>query len=182
MISTENWKEFSLNKLFEINAGKYHSTNEYEEGTTPYISASAINNGISQRINLEADFDGNVIVAGKVGCTAFYQLEKFCATSDVNIFKPKNFIMNYKIGLFIVSIINFSENYKWSYGRQCRIKNSKQIVIKLPVKFDKYGKTLTDQKKIYSNEGYIPDWEFMEKYIVSLEKLEQNKIKTLIKI
>ena len=77
MISTENWKEFSLNKLFEINAGKYHSTNEYEEGNTPYISASAINNGISQRINLEADFDGNVIVAGKLDVLLFINLRNF---------------------------------------------------------------------------------------------------------
>ena len=118
MIDTSKWKEFHMNKLFEISAGKYYYSDEYEQGETPYISASATNNGISQRINLEPDFKGNVIITGKVGCTAFYQIENFCATSDVNVFKPKNFEMTFKIGMFITSVLNFSENYKWSYGRQ----------------------------------------------------------------
>ena len=114
------------------------------------ISASNVNNGIAQRISLQAEFKGNCIVTGKVGCTAFYQLEDFCATSDVNIFIPKTFTLNKYIGLFLVSVINKSENYKWSYGRQCRVGDSQQIVIKLPTKNDK------------------PDWEFMENYIKSL--------------
>ena len=33
-------------------------------------------------------------------------------------------------------IINFSENYKWTYGRQCRVGDSKEIIIKLPILLD----------------------------------------------
>lgn len=174
MINSKSWQEFSLDRLFEIEAGKYYYSDEYEEGETPYISASATNNGISKRINLEPDFEGNQIITGKVGCTAFYQIEKFCATSDVNIFKPKNFSMNDKIGLFITSIINFSENYKWSYGRQCRVGDSKQIIIKLPIQISENGKAIIDEKKIYSDDGYVPDWESMEKYIENLETVERG--------
>ena len=145
-----NWKEYRLNDLFDIIAGVYHYSDEYEEGKTPYISASNVNNGIAQRISLQAEFKGNCIVTGKVGCTAFYQSEDFCATSDVNILIPKYLKFNKYIGLFIVAIINKSENYKWSYGRQCRVGDSNNIVIKLPTK---------------NNE---PDWEFMENYIKSL--------------
>lgn len=179
MIDTSKWKEFHMNKLFEISAGKYYYSDEYEQGETPYISASATNNGISQRINLEPDFKGNVIITGKVGCTAFYQIENFCATSDVNVFKPKNFEMTFKIGMFITSVLNFSENYKWSYGRQCRIGDSKKIIIKLPIEFESTGNPKIDKKKIFSIEGYIPNWKFMEEYI---EKIKNSKINNKISI
>jgi len=146
----QNWQEFKIIDFFDIIAGKYHYSEEYENGKTPYASASNINNGITQTINLEPDFKGNCIITGKVGCTAFYQPNDFCATSDVNVFIPKSFILNKYIGLFLILIINKSENYKWNYGRQCRVGDSKEITIKLPTK---------------NNQ---PDWQFMEDYIKSL--------------
>ena len=88
-LKTQTWKEFLLADYFDIVAGKYHYPNEYDIDNTPYISASNENNGVAQKIDLVADFQGNCIVTGKVGCTAFYQPDDFCATSDVNIFYPK---------------------------------------------------------------------------------------------
>lgn len=149
-LNVENWKEFLLSDYFDIVAGKYHYPNEYDIGDTPYISASNENNGVAQKIDLVADFHGNCIVTGKVGCTAFYQPNDFCATSDVNVFYPR-FRLNERIGLFIVTVINFNENYKWGYGRQCRVGDSKEIIVKLP-----------------STADNIPDWDFMEQYIKSL--------------
>lgn len=149
-LKVKDWKEFLLFDYFDIVPGKYHYPEEYEEGTTPYYSASNENNGIGSYIDLEPDFDGNCVVTGKVGCTAFYAPEPFCATSDVNIFRPK-FDMSCEVGLFVANIINFSENYKWAYGRQCRVGNSKKIVIKLP-----------------ATEAGTPDWQYMENYIKSL--------------
>ena len=144
------WKEFKLVDLFQIEAGKYHYSDEYETGNTPYVSASNMNNAIAERINLPPDFSGNKITTGKVGCTAFYQEEDFCATSDVNILTPL-FNMNKYVGLYITTIINFNENYKWGYGRQCRVGDSKEIVIKLPA----------------LNNGE-PDFKYMEEYIKSI--------------
>lgn len=149
-LNVENWREYLLSDYFDIVAGNYHYPNEYDVGNTPYVSASNENNGVAQKIDLVADFHGNCIVTGKVGCTAFYQPNDFCATSDVNVFYPK-FRFNEKIGLFIVTVINFNENYKWGYGRQCRVGDSKEIVVKLP-----------------STDDNTPNWEFMEQYIKSL--------------
>lgn len=154
-LSTDEWKEYKLSDLFDISAGVYHYSDEYEEGDTPYISATNNNNGVGQFINIQPDFDGNCIITGKVGCTAFYQPYPFCATSDVNILRAKNFEMNPKIGLFMVTILNKSENYKWNYGRQCRVGDSNEIIIKLP--------SIND----------YPDWDYMEKYIDSLTLSEK---------
>lgn len=150
MIDTSTWKEFPLVDYFDIEAGIYHYPNEYDEGTTPYVSASNENNGIGQYISLPPDFEGNKIVTGKVGCTAFYEPEPFCATSDVNIFTPK-FDMSANVGIFLATLINFNENYKWAYGRQCRVGNSKKIKILLPA--------------APSGE---PDWQYMEDFVGGL--------------
>ena len=173
MLNTSKWKNFLLDKLFTISAGIYHYSDEYDIGDTPYISASNENNGIKQRINLDPEFSGNCIITGKVGCTTFYQSEDFCATSDVNIFRPKNFELNRKIGLFITAIINFSENYKWNYGRQCRVGDSKKIIIKLPTKMnnDEY---VIDPEKIFSDEGYIPDFDFINQFMENVENGERE--------
>ncbi len=53
--------------------------------------------------------------------------------------------------IFITTVINFSENYKWAYGRQCRVGDSMNISVKLPQTVDG-----------------TPDWQFMEDYIKSL--------------
>ena len=106
-LNVKEWKEFNITKLFDIGAGNYYSSDYYDEGTTPYISASATNNGVGQMINLSPDFSGNKIVTGKVECKAFYQGEPFCATSDANVFSPK-FTMSKYVGLFLTSIISFN--------------------------------------------------------------------------
>src|SRR5574344_169380 len=167
-LNVENWKEFCLTDLFNIEAGVYHYTNEYDDGDIPYVSASNVDNGISQKIDLKPDFKGNCITTGKVGCTAFYQPNDFCATSDVNVFYPKCFNLNEKIGLFITTVINVSENYKWSYGRQCRVGDSKEIIIKLPICRDGNNVPIIDNNHKFSSYGYLPDFDFMENYIKSI--------------
>lgn len=149
-LHVDQWKDFRLYDYFDVVPGIYHYPEEYEEGLTPYYSASNENNGIGQYIDIAPEFEGNCVVTGKVGCTAFYAPDPFCATSDVNVFKPR-FNMSSYVGLFIANVLNYSENYKWAYGRQCRVGNSKRIVIKLPADAD-------------GN----PDWQFMEDYIKAL--------------
>ena len=191
-LNVQDWKEFNVTRLFDICAGNYYSSDDYEYGTTPYVSASATNNGVGQMIDLPPDFSENKIVTGKVECKAFYQGKPFSATSDANIFAPK-FEMSQNVGLFLTSIITFNENGKWSYGRQCRVGDSKEIVVKLPIQHNEdntpvilnlenyrysYGRKFNQDNirntvmklpaKQTSNGSYIPDWQFMEDYIKSL--------------
>jgi hypothetical protein len=159
-LNTKEWKWFVIDdgtnkSIFNVVAGKYHYQSEYSEGDTPYLSATASNNGVGNRIDLSAEFEGNVITTEKVSCTAFYQPNPFCATSDVNIISCKSHKLNPYIGLFIASVINFNENYRWCYGRQCRVGDTKEIRIKLPAIKNAQGE-------------YEPDWQWMEDYIKGL--------------
>lgn len=150
-LSDSKWLDFCLDDLFYISPGKYIPASEYAEGDVPYITSSAENNGIKQFVSLEGMFKGNSITTGKIHCDAFYHEKSYCASSDANVLVPKYDGFTKAMGLFIVSVINFSENSKWNYGRQCRMGDSKKIVIKLPA----------------INEE-LPDYDFMEKYIKSL--------------
>lgn len=177
-LNVQDWKEFKIPRLFDICAGNYYSSDDYETGTTPYVSASATNNGVGQMINLTPDFKGNKVVTGKVECKAFYQGKSFCATSDANVYSPK-FEMTPNVGLFLTSIITFNENGKWSYGRQCRVGDTNEIIIKLPIKYNQDKTPFIDNDHVYSDEGYVPDWQFMEDYIKSLHhKPITTRIKT----
>ena len=68
----------------------------------------------------------------------------------------------------VMGIIN-NEKYRWSYGRKPHdVKKFGKSIVKLPVKCDDTGKPIIDSKKVYSDEGFIPDWEYMENFIKSL--------------
>ena len=161
ILNTINWKEFSIEDLFEVTAGCYYSDKECGKGDTPYISATNKNNGIGKMIDLPPDFEGNNITIGKVGANAYYQPEPFSATSDVNVLIPK-FEMDKNIGLFIVMLINKSANYKFDYCRQCRIGDTKKIKISLPI----------------DNNGNI-DLNWISTYMKSLQKDVDNKIEEI---
>ena len=159
-LDVNEWKEYNIPTLFDVNAGIYHYKSEYDKGFTPYISATNKNNGVTEYIDLDSDFSGNVITTEKINCMAFFQKDNFCATSDVNILRPK-FQINIYIALFISSVINYNENYRWNYGRQCRVNDTKTIKLKLPSKYE-------PNLEYANDEGYVPDFEYMENYIKSL--------------
>lgn len=148
-LDTSNWQEFELIDFFEMFAGKYLNKLDYESGSIPYISTSDTNNGVMNFINQEPEFPENCITIGKVGVTTYYQRSKFLATSDVTVLKPKGNFLNKYTGIFITTLIKL-ESKKWTYGRQIRLGDCKELIIKFPVK-----------------DG-APDWGFMENFIKQL--------------
>ena len=60
------------------------------------------------------------------------------------------------------------EIFKYSYGRTISSEKYLTTIIKLPVKHNADGTIFIDDEHTYSEEGYVPDWQFMEDYIKSL--------------
>lgn len=162
-IETQKWKEFEIGEYFEIIKGKRLTKANMKPGNVRFIGSSAFNNGTTAYIsNEENRHNGNLITVcynGSVGET-FYQEEEFIASDDVNILYPK-FKMSKHIALFLCPIIKAKgKNYefvdKWTKEKMEKTK------ILLPAKDD--GK---------------PDWEHIEKYMLSLEKRVQDNIAIL---
>lgn len=168
-LNLDEWKEFILEDLFDIKKGKRLTSADQEEGTNNYIGAIDSNNGVANHIGQEPIHSGNTISLsynGSVG-EAFYQSEPYWATDDVNALYSRYEGFNEYIGLFLVAVIR-KEKYKFSYGRKWTLENMNKTKINLPVQYNEDGTIFIDSCKKYSDEGYVPDWEFMENYIKSL--------------
>lgn len=153
-LKTEAWKEFKLYPdIFEMEAGKYYPSTSFSDGDIPLISSTDSNNGTTKFTDLNPTYNGNCITIGKVVCSTYYQKKPFCATADATVLVPKININEFS-GLFIASVIS-KETFRWNYGRQIRLNNCKDLVVKLPA-------------KEVSKGVFVPDVEFMEHYIKTL--------------
>lgn len=168
-LKISEWKRFYLGRLFDIKKGKRLTAEDQEEGENLYIGAIDSNNGVANHIGQPPIHEGNTISLsynGSVG-EAFYQPKPYWATDDVNALYPKFDTFNQFIGLFIAAILR-REKFRFSYGRKWTLDNMLVTEICLPVQKDSDGFPKIDKSCKYSDDGYTPDWQFMENYIKSL--------------
>lgn len=143
------WVEFKYVDLFDIERGKGPTATKARDilGDTPYVGASALNNGITVWTNYPAIYNKNLMTIannGSVGAT-FHQWVAFTASTDVTILTPK-FNLTPNIGSFLKALIEL-EKTKYSYGRKWGITRMRKSTIKLPVRDE------------------LPDWELIENYM-----------------
>lgn len=146
------WHSFLVQDILKCDTTKHLI--DTEPGKTPYVTRSALNNGVTDMIS-DADYKpnlGNCITIGAEGAVAFYQPEEFI--SGVKIYTLRNNKLNKYNALFICACLNL-ETFRYAYGRARILDKIKTETIKLPA-----------QKS--SDGSYEPDWEYMENYIKSL--------------
>ena len=165
-IDISKWKDFQLGGeqgLFEIVKGKRLTKAQMHDGNINFIGASADNNGVTNHIsNRQNIHPGNLITVaynGSVGET-FYQKYEFVASDDVNVLYPR-FEMNIYIALFLCPIIR-SVGKKYVFINKWKKEDMEKDRIYLPV----------------TSEG-IPDWKYMEKYMLSCEAEVKQSLKVL---
>lgn len=152
---SNQWSKFKLKDLFIIKKGKRLTQANMLDGDTPFIGASAKNNGYTNRVgNLENHHPGGLITVSYNGsiAEAFYQPKEFVASDDVNVFYPK-FQLNPYLAIFLCTVI-FNEKYRFTYGRKWYLELMEESYIWLP--------------SIKNNTEIVPNWLFMENYIKCL--------------
>lgn len=166
-LNVQDWKEFRVGSILACDSTILSIKDELSDGNVPFVSRTAENNGIDGFVDVESDkiTDGNCLTIGAEGIYAFYQPDAFATGNKV--YQMRNPEMNQCIGLFLATILNM-EDYKYSYGRARIMSKLKDEIIKLPIQHNPDGIPVIDANKTYSDEGYIPDWQFMEDYIKSL--------------
>lgn len=80
---------------------------------------------------------------------------------------PKFSEFNTYTAIFVTTVMN-KFKYKYSYGRKLSQDRLSEELIKLPVLCDSYDNPIIDKNSALSDEGYIPDWKYMETYIKDL--------------
>ena len=168
-MDVSKWIDFYLGKIFDIEKGKRLTKENIMPGDLNFLGAIQGRNGVREKINEEPLFQGNCISVNYNGCgvgEAYYQKEPFWASDDVNVLLLRGHEMNETLAMFFITIIR-NEKYRFCYGRKWNKEQMERTIIKLPAKMEG-GRYLKDKTKFYSEEGYIPDFSFMEKYILSL--------------
>lgn len=166
-LKVEKWKNFMVGKILNCDSTTLSIKDDLDEGNTPFISRSAINNGCDGYVNIESYqiTRGNCLTIGAEGIYSFYQPTDFATGNKV--YQLRNEHLNKYIALFLSTVLNI-EDYRYSYGRARILSKLKEEIIKLPIQRNPDGSPIIDSDYKYSDEGYVPDWKFMENYIKSL--------------
>lgn len=185
-LDSSNWHDFEIQKLFRIEAPGKRSIKEYNEGEVPYVSSGSINNGISsykEPKKGEVLEKGGCITVSPLDGSSFYQEKDFLgrggAGSAISLLYNEN--LNLYNGIFICTIIKICAK-KFDYNDALTGNNLKTLVIKLPIQYNQDDTPFVDNSKEYSEDGYIPDWSFMESYMRSVEPKAQVRINHLKKL
>ncbi len=187
-LNLNKWKYFDFVKIFDIRKGFYNKKPDASGmGEINFIGATDHNNGVTEKYTMEeianASKTGDppnevlskklfpahavcVTNNGSVGY-AYYQDKPFTCSHDVNPLYLIDGEFNTYTGLFVATVI-MHDRYRWGYGRKWRPERMVKSKIKLPIKYDEVGAPIIDGAKTYSEDGYVPDWDFIEQYMKSL--------------
>ena len=170
-IDTSTWKPFVTKKLFpKMENGKANQQLLGDGNDCFYVGAKRDDNGVMIHCLRDEELltKGNCIVficngQGSVGYANYMDVD-FLGTTD--IVAGYNEHLNKWTGAFLATVYSM-ERPKYSFGRKWKT-HLKNTVVLLPVKFEKKDQLYIDKTKKYSEEGYVPDWEYMEEYIKTL--------------
>ena len=152
-LENKEWKAFLLTDLFDtIQRGKRLTKENQKDGSIPYVSSSAQNNGVDNYISntMGVRFFENCLSlanSGSVG-SCFYEPFKFVASDHITHLKNlKNTKYSY---LFTATLLN-RLSQKYNFNREINDKRISNEIIILPITSD--GK---------------PDYIYMEQYTKNL--------------
>lgn len=133
-LDIDAWRPFMLEDIFDLARGRHVLKRNQREGSTAYIGASAINNGITAWIDAKPDYLGGQITLANNGSVgqAFYQDRPFIASGDVTVLMPKTTISR-PTALFVCTLL-YAERFRWNYGRKWSYTRMRSSTIRLPVK------------------------------------------------
>ncbi|HCE56022.1 MAG TPA: restriction endonuclease [Lutibacter sp.] len=156
-IDEKEWREFFIEDVTEILSGRDIYASERIKGDTPYISATANNNGIGYFVcNDNPTKESGCLSVNRNGSVgySFYHPYEALFSNDCRKLRLKN--PNKHIGIFISQQIT-RQRGKYGYGYKMGTARLKRQKIILPI-----------------NEQNQPDYEYMENY---MKQLEYEKLK-----
>lgn len=176
-LNIQNWKEFYLKDLYEIQMGNKLDKNKMSNSapTINFVSRISYNNGVDGKVdridNLTPFPKGLLTVAlgGSYLGSCFIQDEPFYTAQNVAVMKPKSPKMTHHVNMFISGLVRYESKIKYyAFGRELNSHIDTDFSICLPIQHGRDGKEIIDETFMFSNMGFIPDWRFIERYIKSL--------------
>lgn len=174
-LNADSWKEFYLHKLFSAGMGNGIDAvrTTTDEPKYNYVSRDSNGNGVVgfvDEIEGETPFPAgsmSLALGGSFLGSCFIQKKPFYTAQNVAVLQEKVPLSDHT-KLFIATLIRNECKIKYqAFGRELNAHFRKDFTIKLPVKRDANG-ILFDESHEFSDDGYVPDWEWMDSYMRSL--------------
>lgn len=168
-LSACKWKAFYIEEVAEIDSGRDIYDQERVDGTTPYVTATATNNGVGYFVgNTNHSLEEGCISVNRNGSVgyAFYHPYKALFGNDTR--KLRLFNKSKYVALFIVRAI-LAQKDKYEYGYKLGTGRLKRQKIMLP---------MTPSRN--------PDYAFMDQYMRAQERKlllqYKSRIDNLLKV
>lgn len=149
-LNDREWRAFNVTDVFDhIQRGKRLKNADHIPGDWPYVSSSALNNGVADWIQPTENsrvFGESISLAnsGSVG-TAFYEPFDYVASDHITSFHLEN--GSKYIYLFMTACLE-KQKHNFSFNREVNEARLKRLRIMLPV-----------------NDKGRPDYSYMEQYV-----------------
>ena len=167
------YEEFKVSDLFESSNGDTDLQKSHINGIGyNIISSGRDNNGVIGKTDIKAKiFNADTITIDMFG-NCFYRDEQYKMVTHARVFSLSPLFegLNNLNGQYIVSLFKYLPS-AYNYSNMCSWKKIKDDTLSLPIQTDKDNNPLIDTERKYHPDGYIPDWDFMEKYIRAIEKV-----------
>lgn len=167
------WKSFLLSRLFDAGMGNGIDavTTSTDNPKYNYVSRNSNGNGVTMRID---EIEGKkpfpagsltLALGGSYLGACFVQDEPFYTAQNVAVLRDRHRI---PIGakLFIATLVRFEAATKYqAFGRELNAHYKKDFTIRLPIRTLDGREPVMDESREYSDDGYVPDWEYMDGYV-----------------
>lgn len=166
-------REFVLEDLFTSQNGDTDIKQSDINGKGYMVISSGItNNGVIGRTDIEAKIINKDTITVDMFGYSFYRDEPYKIVTHARVFtlEPKFDGMNLEIGNFIATSLKHLPKI-YNYSNMCSWNKIKKDKIGLPIQLSPDNTPVLDPTRQYHPDGYIPDWEYMEKYIRAIEKI-----------
>ena len=177
------WKqarEFRVGDLFDVDSWQYGKNKQYKtkfdtptQKSIPVISGVTINNGVNYYTEDELEENEiwndclTITTRGEYSGSVFYQDYPFALANNILVMPMPGLSQNMK--LYIATALQ--KLPFGGYGNYPTKDKLAKSAIALPIQTDSSNHPVIDSTHKYHPEGFVPDWEYMEKYIRAMEKV-----------
>lgn len=158
---------FKVSALFDVEASKKtpRAVALSRQGDYPYLTTSNMNNAVSGHGALWTEEGGVITVDSATNGGAFWQERRFTASEHVEKLVPK-FDISESIALYIVACLKAIRDAKgYSFANKRNKAVIRDELLMLPIKVDEDNRPVLDMEKQFHPNGYIPDWDYMSRYV-----------------
>jgi hypothetical protein len=167
-ICAEKWKDFPIKDIFEVKNTHSIMKKQIKEnsGKYPYVTSSEGNNSVVSYISYDITQieKGNSILIGGKTLIITYQPKDYFSNDSHNLalYLIDETKRTRNIQLFLVTALRASIKHLYFWGDSISKKAIQKDVIFLP-----------------TTSGESPDWDYMENYIIEIERIVKTTLKRL---